>query len=70
MKYSEQFGKWNFPFLCLRQSRVLVVDLLLFADTLLCKPGVWGPLRASEAVTLLTVKCAFSTFPGTFSSKI
>ena len=36
MKDSEHFGKYNFPFLCLRQSRVLFVHFLLFADTLLC----------------------------------
>ena len=42
MKDSEHFGKCNFPFLYLRQSR--------------------GPLRAPEAVTLLTVKYAFSHF--------
>ena len=41
---------------------VLFVLLLLFADTLLCKAGVLGPLRAQEAVTLLTVKYAFSHF--------
>ena len=52
----------HFPFLYLRQSRVLFFHLLLYAETLLCKPGVWGPLRAPEAVTLLTVKYAFSHF--------
>ena len=52
----------NAIFLYLRQSRVLFFNLLLFAETLLCKPGVWGPLRAPEAVTLLTVKYAFSHF--------
>ena len=62
--------KCNFPFLYLKQSRVLFVHLLLFADTLFCKWGVWGPLQAPEANTLLTVKCAFPTFPSTFSSKI
>ena len=45
-------GKCNFPFLYLRQSRVLFFHLLLFAEALICKPGVWGPLRAPEAVTL------------------
>ena len=70
MNDSEHFGKCNFPFLCLRQSRVLVVHLLLFADTLLCKLGVWGLLRTPEAVILLTVKYTFSHFPGTFPSKI
>ena len=40
----------------------LFFHLLLFAETLLCKPEVWGPLRAPEAVTLSTVKCAFSHF--------
>ena len=62
MKYSEHFGKCNNPFLYLRQSRVLFFHLLLFAETLLCKPGVWGPLRTPEAVTLLNVKYAFSHF--------
>ena len=52
----------NSIFLYLRQSRVLFFNLLLFAETLLCKPGVWGPLKAPEAVTLLTVKYAFSHF--------
>ena len=52
----------NAILLYLRQSRVLFFNLLLFDETLLCKPGVWGPLRASEAVTLLTVKYAFSHF--------
>ena len=70
MKDSEHFGKCNFPFLYLRQSRVLFFHLLLFAETLLCKLGVWGLLRAPEAVTLLTVKYAFPTFPDTFSSKV
>ena len=41
---------------------VLFVHLLLFAETLLYKPGVCGPLRAPEAVTLLNVKYAFSPF--------
>ena len=40
MKDSDHFGKCNFPFHYLRQSRVLFVNLLLFADTLPCKPGV------------------------------
>ena len=40
MKDSEDFGKCNFPFLYLRQSRVLFFHLLLFAETLLCKSGV------------------------------
>ena len=62
IKDSEHFGKCNFPFLHLRQSRVLFFHLLLFTETLLCKPGVWSPLRAPEAVTLLTVKYAFSHF--------
>ena len=69
IKDSDHFGKCNFPFLYVRQSRVLSIHLLLFADTLLSKPGVWGLLRAPEAFALLTVKYAFSTFPGTFSSK-
>ena len=62
MKDSEHFGKCNLPYLYLRQSRVLFFHLLLFAETSLCKLGVWGPLRAPEAVTLLTVKYAFSHF--------
>ena len=53
IKDSEHFSKCNFSFL-------YFFHLLLFAETLLCKPGVWGPLRAPEAVTLLTVKYAFS----------
>ena len=69
MKDSEHFAKRNFPFLYLRQSRILFVHLLLFADILLCKPGVRGPLRAPEAVTLLTVKYAFSHFSWYFFSK-
>ena len=69
IKDSEHFGKYNFPFLYLRQSRVLFVHLLLLADTLLCKLGVWGPLTASEAVTLLTVKYAFSYFSWYFFFK-
>ena len=40
----------------------LFFHLLLFAETLLCKLGVWDLLRAPEAVTLLTVKYAFSHF--------
>ena len=55
MKDSEHFSKCNFSFL-------YFFHLLLFAETLLCKPGVWGPLRAPEAVTLLTVKYVFSHF--------
>ena len=53
MKDSEHFSKCNFSFL-------YFFHLLLFAETLLCKLGVWGPLRAPEAVTLLTVKYTFS----------
>ena len=67
MKDSEHLA--NFPFLNLRQSRVLFVHLLLFGDTLLCKLGVWGPLRAPEAITLLTVKYAFSHFSWHFFFK-
>ena len=55
MKDSEHLSKCNFSFL-------YFFHLLLFAETLLCKPGVWGLLRAPEAVTLLTVKYAFSHF--------
>ena len=62
MKDSEHFGKCNIPFLYLRQSRVLFVHLLLFADILLCKPGGLGLLWTLEAVTFLTVKYAFSNF--------
>ena len=63
MKDSDHLGKCNFLFLYLRQRRVLFVHLILFADTLLYKPGVWDPLRAPEAVTLLTVKmCIFPLF--------
>ena len=62
MKDSEHFGKCNFLFLYLRQSMVLFVHLPLFAETLLYKPGMWGPLRAPEAVTLLNVKYAFPPF--------
>ena len=40
-----------------------------FADTLLCKLGVWGLLRTPEAVTLLTVKYAFSHFSWYFLLK-
>ena len=69
MKDFEHFGKCKFPFLCLRQSRVLVVNLLLFADTDLCKQGVGGPLRAPEAVTLLTVKYTYSHFSWYFFLK-
>ena len=70
MKDSEHFGKYNFPFLYLRQLRVLFAHLLLFADTLLCKLGVWGPKQAPEAVTFLTVKSVFSHFSWYFYSKI
>ena len=69
MKDFEHFSKCNFSFLYLRQSRVLFFHLLLFAETLLCQLGVWGLLRAPEAVTLLTVKYAFSHFSWNFSSK-
>ena len=62
MKDSEHFGKCNFLFLYLRQSMVLFVHLLLFAETLLYKLGVWGPLSAPEAVTVLNVKYAFPPF--------
>ena len=69
MKDSKHFGKGSFPFLYLRQSRVLFVHLLLFVETLLCKPGVWGPKWAPEAVTLLAVKCTFSHFSWYFFFK-
>ena len=36
----KDFGKCNFSFLYLRQSRVLFVHLLLFEATLLCKLGI------------------------------
>ena len=69
MKDSEHFGKSNFPFLCLRQSRVLVVHLFLFADALLCKLGVWDPFRTLDAVTLLTQICIFPIFLVLFFQK-
>ena len=69
MKDSEHFSKCNFPILYLRQSRVLFVHLLLFEDTLLCKLGVWDPLKALEVVTLLTVKYEFSHFSWYFFFK-
>ena len=69
MKGSGHFDKCNFWFLYLRKSRVLVVNLVKFADTLLFQPGVWGPPRAPEAVALLTVKYAFFLFSWYFSSK-
>ena len=52
MRDSGHFDKCNFPFLYVRKSRVLFVHLVSFADKL----GVWGPLRAPEAVALLSVK--------------
>ena len=52
MKDSEHFIKSSFSYLYLRQSKVLFFHLLLFAETLLCKLGVSGPLRTPEAVTL------------------
>ena len=69
MEDSEHFDKCNFPFCYLRQSGVLFVHLLLFADTLHCKLGVWGLLRVPEAVTLFTVKYAFSHFSWYFFFK-
>ena len=39
-------------------------------DKWLYKPGVWGPLRAPEAVAFLTVKYAFSHFSWYFFQKI
>ena len=69
MKDSGHFDKCNFWFLYLRKWRVLVVHLVSFGDILLQKPGVWGALRALEAVALLTVKYAFSLFSWYFSSK-
>ena len=65
MKDYDHFDKGNFPFVYLRKWRVLFVQLVLFVDTLLCKPGVWGLLRVPEAVE--TVKDTFPTFPGNFS---
>ena len=62
MKDSEHFGKCNFPFLYLRQSRDLFVHLLFFADITLCKPGVSGLLRAPEVVTFL-YNCQICTLP-------
>ena len=52
----------QFSFSLSETIKGLVFHLLLFAETLLCKPGVWGPIRAPEAVTFLTVKYAFSHF--------
>ena len=69
MKDSEHFSKCNFSFLYERQSRALFIHLLLLGDTLLCKLGVWGPLRAPEAVTLLSVKYGFSHFSWHFFFK-
>ena len=63
MKDSEHFGKCSFLFLYQGSH------LLLFVDTLLCKTGVWGLLKAPEAITLLTVKCAFSNFSWYFFFK-
>ena len=69
MKDSDHFGKCSFPFLYLRQSRILFVHLFLFADTLLCKRGIWGPLRTPEAVVLLTIKYGSSHFSWYFFFK-
>ena len=62
MKDSEHFSKCNFSFSLSETIKGLFFHLLLFAETLLCKPEVWGLLRAPEAVTLLTVKYAFFNF--------
>ena len=59
LKYAFSHFSWYFFF----------KNLLLFAYTFLCKPGVWGPLRAPEAVILLTVKYAFSHFSWYFFFK-
>ena len=69
MKDSEHFGKCNFPFLYLKKSRVLFVYLLLFADTLLCKPGVWGPLGPQKLSHFQLSNVHFSTFSGIFFQK-
>ena len=45
------------------------LNLVQFADTTLHKPGVWGPLRAPEAVALLAVKYALSHFSWHFFFK-
>ena len=63
MKDCDYFGKCNFSFLYLRQS------LLLFADTLLCKWGIWGLLRAPEAVTVFNFK-TFQFLPHTKFSNV
>ena len=62
MKDSEHVANAIFLFFIWDNQEVLFFHLVLFAETLLCKPGVWGLLRAPEAVTLLTVKYAFSHF--------
>ena len=69
MKDSGHFDKCNFHFLYLKKSLVLVVNLVQVTDTLLYKLGVWGLLRAPEAVAFLTVKNAFFHFSWHFSSK-
>ena len=40
----------------------LICSFGLVVDTLVCKLGVWGPLRAPEAVAFLTIKYGFSHF--------
>ena len=70
MKDSEHFSKYNFSFLYQRQSRVLFIHLLLFGDTLLCKPGSGGLLGPQKLSHFYLSNMHFPTFPGTFSSKI
>ena len=52
----------QFSFSLSETIKGLVFSFTFFAETLLCKLRVWGPLRAPEAVTLLTVKYAFFHF--------
>ena len=59
----------QFPFSLFEKMKGFNYSFGLICRYITYKPGVWGLLRAPEAVALLTVKYAFSHFSWYFSSE-
>ena len=59
----------QFPFCSSEKIKGFNYSFGLICRYITYKPGVWGPLRAPEAVALLTVKYTFSHYSWYFSSE-
>ena len=59
----------QFPFSLFDKIKGFTYSFGLICRYIIYKLGVWGLLRAPEAVALLTVKYAFSHFSWYFSSE-